>query len=336
MAFTLSRRFFACLTISAALTASNAFADVTGAGSSFVYPLMSKWSDMYKDTTKVNYQSIGSSGGISQIKAKTVTFGASDKPLKPAELKASGLVQFPVVIGGVVPVINMPGLKTNQLKLTGPVLADIFMGKIKRWNDPAIMALNAGVKLPAAPITVVHRSDGSGTTFLFTNYLAKVSPAWKSKVGNDASVAWPTGMGGKGNEGVAAFVQKVKGSIGYVEYSYAKQTKMPTAQLKNASGSFVSPDDLTFKAAAAGAKWSPANSFYEILTEQSGAQAWPITGAVFVLMQQNAVKPADSAAALKFFEYGLSKGDAAATALDYVPLPDAVVKMVKDSWSSIK
>lgn len=336
MAFTLSRRFLACLTISAALTASHAFADVTGAGSSFVYPLMSKWSDMYKDTTKVNYQSIGSSGGISQIKAKTVTFGASDKPLKPEELKASGLVQFPVVIGGVVPVINMPGLKANQLKLTGPVLADIFMGKIKRWNDPAIMALNAGVKLPAAPITVVHRSDGSGTTFLFTNYLSKVSSEWKSKVGNDASVAWPTGMGGKGNEGVAAFVQKVKGSIGYVEYSYAKQTNMPTAQLKNAAGSFVIPDDVTFKAAAAGAKWSPANSFYEILTEQSGAQAWPITGAVFVLMQQKAVKPTDSSAALKFFEYGLSKGDAAATALDYVPLPDAVVKMVRDSWSSIK
>lgn len=325
-------------TLAFSLCVSSAFAaDITGAGSSFVYPLIAKWAEQYKASGNVNYQSIGSSGGISQIKAKTVDFGASDKPLNPAELKAAGLVQFPVVIGGVVPVINLPGVANNQLKLTGTVLADIFMGKISKWNDPAIASLNPGVKLPSANITVVHRADGSGTTFIFTNYLAKVNPEWKAKLGaGDASVAWPVGMGGKGNEGVSAFVQKVKGSIGYVEYSYALQTKMNTAQLKNKAGAFVVPNATTFQAAAAGATWTKEDNFYEILTEQAAPTAWPITGAVFVLMQQKQSKPVQGKAVTSFFEWGFTKGDAVANQLNYVPLPDSVVKMVRESWAAIQ
>src|SRR3954466_7452274 len=278
------------LVSAAALLCLGAFAaqaadSVTGAGASFPAPIYSKWAEAYNKATgnQINYQSVGSGAGIKQIKEKTVDFGASDMPLKDEDLAAAGLVQFPTVIGGVVPVIHVDGIQPGQLKLTGSVLADIYLGKVTKWNDPAITALNPGVKLPDAVIAPVHRADGSGTSFIFTNYLSKVSPDWKAKVGEGTAVNWPAnGLAGKGNEGVAQNVQRLPNSIGYVEYAYAKQSKMDYVQLKNAAGNFVEPDDLTFKAAAAGADWS--KSFYQVLTEQAGKDAWPISGATFILM----------------------------------------------------
>ncbi|MBS4099266.1 MAG: phosphate ABC transporter substrate-binding protein PstS [Sulfuricella sp.] len=310
--------------------------EITGAGATFPYPIYAKWAEAYKAKTGVgmNYQSIGSGGGIKQIKAKTVDFGASDKPLKLEDLEKDGLMQFPAIMGGVVPVINVEGIASNQLKLTGPVLADIFLGKIKKWNDPAIVAQNKGVNLPGSDITVVHRSDGSGTTFVFTNYLAKVSAEWKDKVGNEASVAWPVGTGGKGNEGVANFVKQIKGSIGYVESAYAKQNKMTMTMLQNKEGQYVIANDDEFKAAAANAHWDKAPGFYEILTEQPGKNSWPITGASFILMHKNQANPAQAAEVLKFFDWAFANGEKMAAELDYVPMPGNVVKLIQGAWKT--
>ena len=310
--------------------------DITGAGASFPAPIYSKWAAEYNKTTgrKVNYQSVGSGAGIKQIDAKTVDFGASDMPLKDEDLAQKGQVQFPTVIGGVVPVVNIAGVKPGELKLTGEVLADIYLGKIVKWNDAAIKALNPGVNLPDEQIAQVRRSDGSGTTFLFTNYLSKVSAEWKTKVGDGTAVNWPIGAGGKGNEGVAAFVTRLPNSIGYVEYAYVKQNKMVFAQLKNASGNYVAPDDLTFKAAAAGADWN--KSFYQILTNQPGKDSWPITGATFILMHKTQDKPDHAAAVLKFFDWSYKNGDKVADDLDYVPMPANVKDTIRKSWSQIK
>jgi phosphate transport system substrate-binding protein len=309
---------------------------VTGAGASFPAPLYSKWASDYNKATsvKVNYQSVGSGAGLRQIEAKTVDFGASDAPLKDEDLAKKGLMQFPTVIGGVVPVVNIKGITPGQLKLTGPVLGDIFLGKITKWTDPAIKALNPTLALPDAAIAPVRRADGSGTSFIFTNYLSKVNPEWKSKVGEGTAVNWPVGAGGKGNEGVAAFVSRLPNSIGYVEYAYVKQNKMTFAQLLNSAGSYVSPDDTSFKAAAAGADW--AKSFYQILTEQPGKDAWPITGATFILMQKVQDKPAQAATVLKFFDWAYKGGDKTADDLDYVPMPAAVKAVVEKSWADIK
>ena len=310
--------------------------EVTGAGASFPAPVYAKWADAYNKATgvRINYQSVGSGAGIKQIQAKTVDFGASDAPLKDEQLAKDGLVQFPTVIGGVVPVINVKGITPGQLKLNGQILGDIYLGKVAKWNDPAIAALNPGVALPDAAIAVVRRADGSGTSFLFTNYLSKVNAEWKSKVGEGTAVNWPTGAGGKGNEGVAAFVGRLPNSIGYVEYAYVKQNKMTFAQLKNAAGNFVSPEDGAFKAAAAGADWS--KSFYQILTEQPGKDSWPITGATFILMQKVQDKPAQAAASLKFFEWAYKNGDKTADDLDYVPMPAAVKTIIEKAWGDIK
>lgn len=310
--------------------------DVTGAGASFPAPLYAKWADAYNKAAgaRINYQSVGSSAGIRQIRGKTVDFGASDAPLTDAELAKDGLIQFPTVMGGVVPVVNVKGVTAGQLKLTGALLGDIYLGKVAKWNDPAITALNPGVALPDSAIAVVRRADGSGTTFIFTNYLAKVNAEWKSKVGEGAAVNWPTGAGGKGNEGVASYVQRLPGSIGYVEYSYAVANKMAHVQLKNQAGNFVNPDDTTFKAAAAGAAWD--KSFYQILTDQPGKDAWPITGATFILMYKAQEKPAQAAAALKFFDWAFSNGDKMAVDLEYVALPDAVKALVRKAWAEIK
>jgi phosphate transport system substrate-binding protein len=309
-------------------------ADITGAGATFPYPIYSKWAEVYKAKTGagLNYQSIGSGGGIKQIKARTVDFGASDMPLKAEDLEKDGLVQFPAVIGGVVPVVNLEGVTPGQMRLDGGVLADIYMGKIKKWNDPAIVALNSGVKLPDENITVVRRADGSGTTFLFTNYLSKVSVEWKDKVGAGTAVQWPEGVGGKGNEGVASYVQRIKGGIGYVEYAYAKKNKMSHLALKNKAGEYVQPDDLTFQAAAAYAEWSKAPGFGEILTEQPGKTSWPITGASFVLMHKVQADVAKGAEVLKFFDWAFKNGQKIAQDLDYVPLPPALVKQIDTAW----
>ncbi len=309
---------------------------VTGAGASFPAPLYSKWAADYNKATsvKVNYQSVGSGAGIKQIDAKTVDFGASDMPLTDEDLLKKGLMQFPTVIGGVVPVVNIQGIQPGQLKLTGQVLSDIYLGKITKWTDPAIKALNPSLVLPDAAISPVRRADGSGTTFIFTNYLSKLSPEWKSKVGEGTAVNWPTGAGGKGNEGVAAFVGRLPNSIGYVEYAYVKQNKMAFAQLKNSAGNFVAPDDATFKAAAAGAQWS--KSFYQILTEQPGKDSWPITGATFILMHKSQDKPAQAAESLKFFEWAYKNGDKTAEELDYVPMPANVKTVIEKAWTEIK
>jgi phosphate transport system substrate-binding protein len=310
---------------------------VTGAGSSFVAPVVSKWAEAYNKATgnQINYQSVGSGAGIKQIKEKTVDFGASDMPLKDEDLTAAGLVQFPTVIGGVVPVIHVEGVKPGQLKLTGAVLADIYLGKVTKWNDPAITALNPGVKLPDAVIAPVHRADGSGTSFIFTNYLSKVSPDWKSKVGEGTAVNWPAvGLAGKGNEGVAQNVQRLPNSIGYVEYAYVKQSKMDYVQIRNLAGNYVEPDDVTFKAAAGGADWS--KSFYQILTEQADKNAWPITGTTYVLMHTTQDKPAQGTATLKFFDWAFANGDKAAADLDYVTLPDSLKAAIHAKWASIK
>ena len=310
--------------------------EATGAGASFPAPLYSKWAADYHKATgvKINYQSVGSSAGVKQIEAKTVDFGASDEPLKDDELTKKGLVQFPTVIGGIVPVVNIKGVAPGQLKLSGQVLGDIYLGKITKWNDAAITALNPGVALPDAAIAPVRRADGSGTTFGFTNYLSKVNAEWKEKVGEGKAVNWPTGAGGKGNEGVAAFVGRLPNSIGYVEYAYVKQNKMTFAQLQNKDGVYVSPDDETFKAAAAGADW--AKSFYQILTNQSGKNAWPITSATFILMHKSQDKPAQAATSLKFFEWTYKQGDKTAADLDYVPMPEAVKTVIYKSWNNIK
>ena len=312
-------------------------ADITGAGATFPYPIYSKWADAYKKATGngLNYQSIGSGGGIKQIVAKTVDFGASDMPLEPDQLKKDDLIQFPTVVGGVVPVYNIAGVAPGAIRLTGTVLADIYLGKVTKWNAPAIVALNKGVKLPDQDITVVARSDGSGTSFIFTNYLSKVSNEWKDKVGSNTSVKWPTGVTGKGNEGVAAYVQRLPGSIGYVEYAYAIQNKMSYVLLQNRAGTFVAPDDKTFRAAAANADWQKAPGFYQILTEQPGKESWPITGATFILIHGTQDKPENAVVALKFFDWAYANGDKMALELDYIPLPDNVVKLIKAEWKKI-
>lgn len=311
-------------------------ADITGAGATFPYPIYAKWADAYKQKTGVglNYQSIGSGGGIKQIRAKTVDFGASDMPLKPDDLNKDGLMQFPTVVGGEVLVVNLEGIKAGQMKLTGKLVADIYLGKITKWNDSQIASVNAGLKLPNQNITVVHRSDGSGTTFIFTNYLSKVSPEWKEKVGADVSVSWPAASdaGGKGNEGVASFVQRIKGSIGYVEYAYAKQNNMVYTQLQNREGHFLLPNEKTFQAAAAGADWKNAPGFYEILTDEPGAESWPIAGATFILMHKSQASPDRAKEVLKFFDWAYANGDAMAIELVYIPLPDSVVNQIQAAW----
>jgi len=328
-------RFAAATLVAAACSFSHVtFAqDITGAGASFPAPLYAKWASDYNKATgvKINYQSVGSGAGLKQIEAKTVDFGASDAPLKDEDLQAKGLMQFPTVVGGVVPVVNIQGIKPGELKLNGQVLGDIYLGKITKWNDPAIKALNGALALPDATIAPVRRADGSGTSFAFTNYLSQVNPEWKSKVGEGTAVNWPTGAGGKGNEGVAAFVGRLPNSIGYVEYAYVKQNKMSYAQLQNASGAFVSPDDETFKAAAAGADWN--KSFYQILNNKPGKDAWPITTGTFILVHKVQDKPANAAAVLKFFEWAYKSGDKTAIDLDYVPMPDNVKAIVEKAWT---
>jgi phosphate transport system substrate-binding protein len=308
--------------------------EVTGAGASFPAPLYSKWAADYNKATgvKINYQSVGSGAGIRQIDAKTVAFGASDMPLSDADLTRKGQIQFPTVIGGVVPVINVRGINPGQMRLNGQVLGDIFLGKIVKWNDAAIKALNPTLNLPDVAIAPVRRADGSGTTFIFTNYLSKVNPEWKAKVGEGTAVNWPTGAGGKGNEGVAAFVGRLPNSIGYVEYAYVKQNKMTFTLMQNSAGQFVSPDDTAFKAAAAGAKWN--ETFNQILTNQPGAQSWPLTGATFILMHKVQDKPAEAAAALKFFSWAYQNGDQTADDLDYVPMPASVKQQIERLWAS--
>jgi len=309
-------------------------ADITGAGSTFAAPIYTKWADAYQKSGggKVNYQGIGSSGGIKQIQAKTVDFAGSDAPLKDEDLAKNGLFQFPTVVGGVVPAINVPGIKPGELTLSGPVLGDIYLGKIKKWNDPAIVALNPKVKLPDLDIAVVRRADGSGTTFIWTNYLSKVSPEWKSKVGEGTTVAWPTGTGGKGNDGVAAFVQRLPGAIGYVEWAYAKQNHMVYTAMKNESGAVVQPATETFKAAAVGADWK--KSFYQILTNEPGKDAWPVVGATFVLLHTAQDKPAQGKETLKFFDWAFKNGGAAADGLDYISLPQSVVNEIESQWKA--
>lgn len=310
--------------------------EITGAGATFPAPLYSKWASDYNKATgvKVNYQSIGSGGGIKQIDSKTVDFGASDMPQTDDVLKSKGQVQFPTVIGGTVPVINVKGIAPGQMKLDGQTLGDIFLGKITKWNDPALKALNPTLALPDAPIAPVRRADGSGTTFNFTNYLSRVHPEWKTKVGEGTAVNWPVGAGGKGNEGVAAFVNRLPNSIGYVEYSYVKQNKMTYTLMKNRDGQFVAPDDDAFKAAAAGADWN--KTFYQIITDQPGKNAWPISTATYVIMHAKQDKPANAAEALKFFNWAFVNGDKAAADLDYVPMPDAVVGAIHKAWAEIK
>jgi len=322
------------------LTASftSAFAakvtNINGAGATFPYPVYAKWAEAYakQEGVKLNYQSIGSGGGIKQISAKTVDFGASDAPLTPEKLDEIGLMQFPMVMGGVVPVVNIPGIKAGDLKLSSELVADIYLGKIKKWNDSAITALNPGVKLPSQNITVVHRSDGSGTTWIFTNYLTKVSKDWADKVGNDKAVAWPTGVGGKGNEGVASYVKRIKGSIGYVEYAYALQNKMAYSLLRNRGGNYVKPDSASFQAAAANADWAHAPGFYMVLTDQPGKDSWPITGATFILVYNTQDKPDVGRAVLKFFDWSYHNGANMAEKLDYVPMPTNVINLVESTW----
>jgi phosphate transport system substrate-binding protein len=313
-------------------------ADISGAGATFPYPIYAKWADAYKKETGngLNYQSIGSGGGIKQIQAKTVTFGATDKPLDPTEIKKWGFVQFPTVVGGDVPVINVEGVKPGELVLDGPTLAKIFLGEITKWDDPAIKKLNPSAKLPSDAIAVVHRSDGSGTTFIFTNYLSEVSPTWKEKVGADAAVEWPVGIGAKGNEGVANNVVQTKGSIGYVEYAYAKQNKLTFVDMINKDGKAVAPEIASFQAAAANADWAKSEDFFVILTEQPGAGSWPIAGATFILVYQEPQDVAATGEALKFFDWAYKNGDKMAEELDYVPMPDAIVDLIHKEWAKVK
>jgi len=340
-----TRKFISCLVavagfVSASLISSTALAaDISGAGASFPYPVYGKWAGAYKSVSGVglNYQSIGSGGGIAQIKARTVTFGATDAPLKPAELAKLGLAQFPTVIGGVVPVVNVPGVAPGQLVLDGQVLAEIFQGKVTQWNDPAIRRLNPSVKLPGIAINVVHRSDGSGTTFIFSTYLSRVSDAWRNDIGAATSVDWPTGVGAKGNEGVAGNVAQRSGAIGYVEYAYAKQNHLKYTRLINKNGKTVQPDSGTFKAAAANADWAGAakNGFYIILVDQPGDTSWPITATTYILVYKQPSDPAATGNVLKFFHWAYTNGDNAALSLDYVPLPQNAVQAIESSWKEI-
>ncbi len=321
----------------AAMAFSSAVAaDITGAGATFPYPIYAKWAEAYKAATGsgLNYQSIGSGGGIKQIKAKTVDFGASDMPLKFADLESEGLIQFPAIMGGVVPIVNLEGITPGQLKMTPDVLAAIYLGKVVKWNDAQLTALNPGAKLPDQDITVVHRSDGSGTTFLWTDFLSKTNADFKATVGAGTAVKWPAGVGGKGNEGVAANVQRIKGSIGYVEYAYAKKNKMSHTQVKNRDGQFVQPDDETFKAAAAGADWAKTPGMEVVLTNQPGKASWPITGASFILMHKSQASAERAKEVLKFFDWSYKNGGAMATELDYVAMPPAVIKLVQDAWKA--
>ena len=324
----------------AVLATSAMAAEITGAGSSFVAPIVTKWASVYKGVSgnSLNYASIGSGGGIAQIKAKTILFGATDKPLTSKELAAAGLAQFPVVIGGIVPVVNVPGVKPGQLVLDGPTLANIFMGKVARWDDAAIKKLNPGVALPSRAITIVHRSDGSGTTFQFATYLSRISNEWKNNVGADTAIDWPSGIGAKGNEGVAGNVAQIGGSIGYVEYAYAKQNHLAYTKMVNKAGKTVEPTVQTFSAAAASADWAGAakNDFYILFLDNAGAEAWPITATTFALMYKAPADQASSKAALNFFQWGFEKGDQLALGLDYIPLPDVAVKSIVASWKGIQ
>lgn len=328
----------AAATVAAALSAvaplASAAGTINGAGSTFAYPIYAKWADTYQKDTGIglNYQSIGSGGGIKQIAAKTVDFGASDMPLSPEKLREMGLMQFPTVMGGVVPIVNLPGIKPGEIKMTGPLLADIYLGKIKNWNDPALHKLNPNVRFPNQKITTVHRSDGSGTTYIFTHYLSKVSPQWKQRVGVNTAVNWPGGIGGKGSEGVSSYTQRIKGSIGYVEYAYALQNHMTYALMRNKSGHYVAPTSDTFQAAAANADWSRTKDFDLMLTDQPGAKSWPITGATFILMHRKQDKPEIAQETLKFFDWGYRHGNKLAEELDYVPMPPKVVKLIEKAW----
>ena len=312
-------------------------ADISGAGATFPAPVYAKWAETYKAQTgnRLNYQAIGSGGGIRQIIAKTVDFGATDKPMKPDDLATNGFIMFPTVIGGVVPVMNLPGIKSGQVRLTGPQVADIFRGVIKKWNDPLLVKTNPGVALPNLPITVVHRSDGSGTTFVFTTYLASKAAHWASEVGANDAVKWPVGLGGKGNDGVAAYVKQTPGAIGYVEYAFAKQNNLTYAQLQNKAGKFVPPTAAAFSAAAANANWKAAPGFYLLLLDQPGAEAWPITAATFILAPTKPEDPAKAREVLAFFDWAYKNGDAAAVQLDYLPMPAAVKDMVRKSWTKV-
>jgi phosphate transport system substrate-binding protein len=312
-------------------------ADLSGAGATFPAPIYAKWAETYKAQTGtgLNYQAIGSGGGIKQINAKTVDFGASDKPLKPDVLNSSGLFQFPTVVGGVVPVVNLPGVQSGQIKLTGAVLADIYLGEIKRWNDPKIAALNPGVRIPGLPITVVHRSDGSGTSFLFTTYLSAKNAAWAQKVGGNDAVEWPAGQGGKGNDGVAAFVRQTVGSIGYVEYAYIQANKgLAAVDLQTHDGHFIAPTEGAFAAAASHGDWAHAPGYYLLLLDQPGAESWPITGATFILLYKQQSNPATGEGVLKFFDWAYKNGDGQAKALSYVPLPEPVKAQIRRSWAA--
>ena len=327
------KKLFAVLL--AAVSIGSAAQEITGAGATFPAPVYAKWAADYNKATgaKINYQSVGSGAGIKQIEAKTVTFGASDMPLTDEKLKEAGLFQFPTVIGGVVPVVNIKGIKPGELKLTGPLLGDIYLGKVTKWDDPAIKQLNPTVALPSDAIMVVRRADGSGTTFIWTNYLSKVSPEFKDKVGEGTAVNWPVGAGGKGNEGVSAFVSRLPNSIGYVEYAYVKQNKMTYVQVQNSAGTWVTPGDTAFKAAAAGATWS--KTYFQVLTNQAGKESWPISGATFILVHLKPLKPEEVKTALKFFDWAYTSGDKAADDLDYVALPDAVKNHIRADWKRL-
>ena len=311
-------------------------ADITGAGSTFIFPVLSKWADAYKKETGngVNYQSIGSGAGIKQIEASTVTFGATDAPLKAEQLQKDGLSQWPMIMGAIVPVVNIEGVKAGDMVLDGPTLAEIYLGKITKWDDAAIKKLNPNVKLPSEAISVVHRADGSGTTFNFTDYLSKVSPDWKSKVGEGTAVEWPAGVGAKGNEGVAGNISLTKNSIGYVEYAYAKQNKLTYTQLVNKAGKTVQPTNEAFQAAASNADWTNAPGYYLILTDQPGDKSWPIVASTFILMHKEASDKAASQEALKFFKFAFEKGAKSAEELDYIPMPDSVIKLIEKTWSA--
>jgi len=324
--------------LAAAAFAPAQAADISGAGATFPYPIYAKWADAYKKVTGngLNYQSIGSGGGIKQITARTVTFGASDMPLQAAELDKIGCIQFPTVMGGIVPVVNLEGVKANELTVDGPTLAKVYLGEITKWNDPALAKLNPGVKLPDQAIALVHRSDGSGTTFIFTNYLSKVSADWKSKVGSNTSVEWPGGIGAKGNEGVSNNVANTKGSIGYVETAYAKQNHLTTMKMVNQDGKVVSAVPESIMAAAAGADWAHAPGFYMILTDAPGAKSWPIAGATFILVPKQPKDAAATKEALKFFAWAYDKGGDMASSLDYIPMPESVVKLIHEHWKQVK
>lgn len=329
-----ARAFMATMLMCGACAGPALAGDVTGAGSTFVFPLMSKWAATYyaKTGQQVNYQPVGSGNGIRQIKAANVTFGATDMPLKPDELQRAGLAQFLIVVGGVVPVLNLPGVAPGQLRVTGPLLAAIFQGHIVKWNDPAIVAINPGVSLPDMGITVVHRNDSSGTTFNWTDFLSKVSPEWQDAVGAGTTVKWPLGMGASGNDGVAVYIRNVKGALGYVELTYAMQRKLPYASVQNRDGHYVEPSRESFSAAAAAAEWNPEQDFYQVLTNPPGPTVWPITGTVFVLMPRGPGTPAATRDALAFFQWALMEGQADVSAENYVALPEPVVRQIRAYW----